>query len=255
MIDIHCHILPGIDDGAQNEEDSIEMAKMAVSEGVTHIIATPHHKNRHWDNEKPSILQAVETLNALLTQNELPLTILPGQETRIYGEMIADYEAGELLTLNNSGKYIFVELPSNHVPRYTKQMLFDLQMIGLTPILVHPERNSELIEHPDMLYNFVKNGALTQVTAGSVAGDMGKKIQKFSNQLIENRLTHFVASDAHNTSTRPFRLRGAYEEIEGRFGTDARYMFQENAQLLTEGKNVFVDAPERIKKKKFLGLF
>ncbi|RBW68893.1 tyrosine-protein phosphatase [Bacillus taeanensis] len=255
MIDIHCHILPGVDDGAQHEAASVDMAKAAAAQGITHIIATPHHKNREWDNDKSSILQAVSHLNKLLQEQQIPLTVLPGQETRIYGEMVADYAAGKLLTLNDTGKYIFVEFPSNHVPRYTNQLLFDLQLKGLTPIIVHPERNTEIIEHPDVLYKFVKDGALTQVTASSVTGDLGKKIQKFSNQLIEHRLTHFVASDAHNTSTRPFRLRGSYDLIEKQFGVDVRYMFQENTELLVEGKNVFVDVPERIKRKKFLGLF
>src|SRR5690606_16758850 len=123
-----------------------------VSEGITKIIATPHHKNRDYINPKEKILQQVELLNIALSQQQIPLTILPGQEPRIYGEIIKDFESGEVITLNNGGKYLFIEFPTGHVPRYSEKLLFDIQLKGLTPIIVHPERNSEIIENPDMLY-------------------------------------------------------------------------------------------------------
>ena len=148
-----------------------------------------------------------------------------------------------------------MELPSNHVPRYTKQLLFDLQVYGVKPIIVHPERNKQLMEDPDILYEFVKNGTLTQVTAASVVGKFGKKIQKFTHQLIEANLTHFVASDTHNTTTRGFCLEEAYKTIEEKFGTMRLYEFMENAQFLVEDKTVVGDEPERVKRKKVLGLF
>lgn len=255
MIDIHCHILPNIDDGAKHTADSVAMAKMAVSQGIHTIIATPHHKNGSYDNYKSDIISYVAQLNDRLQEEEIPLTVLPGQETRIYGEMVADYDQNELLTLNETSGYLFVELPSNHVPRYTNQLLFDLQVHGLTPIIVHPERNKELIEHPNMLYDFVRNGTLTQVTAASVAGKFGKKIKKFSHELIDANLTHFIASDAHNTTTRGFCMQEASSEIKEVFGSGMLYYFMENAQYLIDGMTVIGDEPARIQKKKFLGLF
>jgi protein-tyrosine phosphatase len=254
LIDIHSHILPGVDDGAQTVDDAINMAKLAVEEGITKIIATPHHQNGKYSNKKQDILKGVMELNRLLQIENIPLEVLPGQETRIYGELLEDLEKGEILPLNQMS-YLFIELPSGHVPRYTEKLLFDAQMKGLTPIIVHPERNSEVIENPDILLNLVKKGSLTQVTAGSITGHFGKKIQKFSMQLIEANLTHFISSDAHNTSTRSFCIVESFSKIDKEFGRQAVYYFQENAELLTQGQVVYKQEPSKIKQKRFLGLF
>ncbi|MDQ0219251.1 tyrosine protein phosphatase [Peribacillus cavernae] len=255
MIDIHCHILPGIDDGAQTIEDSMAMAKLAVQEGITSIIATPHHNNGSYENKKHEILEKVEELNSILQIESIPLHILPGQEPRIYGELLEDYQKDEIVTLNVGGQYLFIELPSGHVPRYTEQLLYDIQLNGLTPIIVHPERNSELIQNPDTMYQLVKKGALTQVTASSVAGYFGKSIKKFSLQLIEANLTHFIASDAHNVSNRSFKITEALDEIEKRYGVDMVYLFTENAELLVDRKSVYKEIPEKVKRRKVLGIF
>ncbi|TWD92384.1 protein-tyrosine phosphatase [Neobacillus bataviensis] len=251
MIDIHSHILPGIDDGAQTLEDSIKMAKEAEKEGIQTIIATPH-LNSNYDNRKPFILEKVEELNRALVKAKINIKILPGQEPRIYGEIIEDYERNEIQTLNHS-RYLFVEFPSNHVPRYTEKLLYDLQVKGLTPIIVHPERNSELIERPELLFKLVEKGALTQVTASSVCGYFGKKIKSFSLQIIEANLTHFIASDAHNINNRSFKMMEAYDFIDGKYGTDYVYLFKENAELLVSGGNVIKEIPsQKVKRKKFI---
>ncbi|MCK1991642.1 tyrosine protein phosphatase [Peribacillus muralis] len=255
MIDIHSHILPGVDDGAKSIEDSLQMARMAVIEGIHKIIATPHHMNGKYENRKEDIIARVATLNEVLQAQAIPLEILPGQETRIYGEMLKDYKLEEIVTLNDGGKYLFIELPSAHVPRYTEQLLSDIQFERLTPIIVHPERNQELIENPDLLYKLVNNGTLTQVTAASVSGAFGKAIQKFSMQLIEANLTHFVSSDAHNITNRSFKMNEAYDAIEKKYSVDYVNLFLDNAELLVEGKSIYKEVPEKIKKKKFLGVF
>ncbi|MBP1969200.1 protein-tyrosine phosphatase [Virgibacillus natechei] len=254
MIDIHSHILPGVDDGAQTEADSVAMAKAAVDQGIDTIIATPHHRNGQFENDRSMIVTNVSILNELLANEDIPLTVLPGQEVRINGDILEDMENGEILPLNYT-KYLFIEFASSHVPRYAKQMLFDIQVAGYTPVIVHPERNQELLEHPGRLYDFVRKGALTQVTAGSVVGKFGKSIQKFSNQLIEANLTHFIASDAHNTTSRGFVMADAFHDINNNHGTDYFYMFHENSQLLIDNMNVNKMEPELVKKKKFLGLF
>ncbi|WP_216830630.1 tyrosine-protein phosphatase [Alkalihalobacterium elongatum] len=255
MIDIHCHILPNVDDGPTQMSESIQMVKQAVEEGITTIVATPHHLNGPYHNTKASILAAVDQLNEEIKNHKLDLKILPGQECRIYGELVDDYAKGDILPLANSHKYVFVEFPSNHVPRYAKQLFYDMQLAGLTPIIVHPERNSQLITSPDKLYDFVNNGVLTQITASSVTGHFGKKIKRFTEDLIDHNLTHFLASDAHNIVRRPFRMRDAYREVEKNFGTEMVYQFQENTDLLINGLHVGMEPPERIKKKKFLGIF
>jgi protein-tyrosine phosphatase len=254
MIDLHCHILPNVDDGPKDLAESVEMAKQAVQQGIKTIIATPHHRNEKYENHGQTIFRQVEEFNRVLKSENLDLTVLSGQETRIFGEMVEGLESGEILPLNQ-GKYVFVEMPSGHVPRYTGQLLFDIQLKGFIPVIVHPERNQEIIENPEVLYQLVKKGALTQVTASSVSGHFGKTIKKFSLQLIEANLTHFVASDAHNTSSRGFKMVEAYDVIEKSFGIEAVYMFRENAELVVQGKSVYKEVPERVKRKKILGLF
>ncbi|WP_066055678.1 tyrosine-protein phosphatase [Robertmurraya korlensis] len=254
MIDIHCHILPSLDDGAKDISESVAMAREAVKEGIDTIIATPHHKNGQYENKKLTILEEVKLLNKRLQEEKIPLNILPGQETRIFGEFLEEEELVHILPLNQT-QYVFVELPSGHVPRYTERLLFDVQLKGFIPIIVHPERNTEIITNPDIMYNLVKKGALTQVTASSVAGYFGKKIQKFSAQLIEANLTHFLASDAHNVNNRTFKMMDALDMVEAKFGVDMVYFYTENAELLIEGKNVMKEIPERVKAKKFLGIF
>jgi protein-tyrosine phosphatase len=254
MIDLHCHILPNVDDGPKELAESVEMAKQAVQQGIKTIIATPHHRNEKYENHGQTIFRQVEEFNRVLKSENLDLTVIPGQETRIFGEMVDGLESGEILPLNQ-GKYVFVELPSGHVPRYTGQLLFDIQLKGFIPVIVHPERNQEIIENPEVLYQLVKKGALTQVTASSVSGHFGKTIKKFSLQLIEANLTHFVASDAHNTSSRGFKMVKAYDVVAKNFGVEAVYMLRENAELVVQGKSVYREVPERVKKRKILGLF
>lgn len=254
MIDIHSHILPGIDDGAKTEAESIAMGKAAVKEGITTIVATPHNRNGSFNNSRENILNYTEIINELFKQEGIPLEVLPGQETRINGDMISDLEQGELLPINDS-KYLFVELPSDHVPQYTEQMLFDIQVAGYIPVIVHPERNQGIIEHPNRLYEFIRKGALSQITSGSLIGKFGKEIQKVSHQLIQANLTHFIASDAHNTTTRAFWMKDAFDEVKDTYGIDLYYFFLENSQLMVDQMNVNRLEPMMVKRKKFLGLF
>ncbi|MFP3668929.1 CpsB/CapC family capsule biosynthesis tyrosine phosphatase [Priestia sp. SIMBA_032] len=254
MIDIHSHILPGVDDGASAMEDAVNMARLALDEGITKIIATPHHQNGMYFNKKQDILKRVKELNNVLQSENISLEVLPGQETRIYGSLLDDFEKGDILTLNHTN-YLFVELPSGHVPRYTEQLLFEMQLKGVTPIIVHPERNAEVLKNPEKLLSLVKKGALTQLTAGSLTGHFGKKVQKFSLQLIEANSTHFIASDAHNTSTRNFHMRESISKVHKEFGSQVVYYFQENAELLVQDQSVYRQEPSKIKCKKFLGIF
>jgi len=256
MVDIHSHILPGLDDGAQTEADSLALAKEAVKEGITKIIATPHHKNGLYHNEKDTIEKHVEYLNTLLNQHQIPLEVLPGQETRINGDLMQDLKEGKIQTLNNS-KYLFIELPFTTVPRYTENLLFDLQVEGYVPIIVHPERNQQLLANPNQLYEMVRNGSLTQITSGSLIGKFGKEVEGFSEQIIDANLGHFIASDAHDVKDRNFFLNQAYDKIADLYGANAKYTFMENANLVIDNLNVHRFEPVKIsrRRKRFFGLF
>lgn len=256
MIDIHSHILPGIDDGAKTEQDSLDMAIAAVEQGVTKIVASPHHKNGTFDNYKEDILTHVSVLNDLFQTEGVPLEVIAGQEVRIYGEIIEDWEREDILSVNDS-KYLLIEFPSDSVPHYSEQLLYDLQMAGIKPVIVHPERNRELLQNHRRMYELVRNGALTQVTAGSVVGKFGKQIEEFTHQLIEANLTHFIASDAHNTTTRGFCIQEALDVVKKQYGVETQYMFMENGYLLIDNMNVnrMEPTPIRTKRRKLFGLF
>ncbi|WP_077307301.1 tyrosine-protein phosphatase [Terribacillus halophilus] len=255
MIDIHCHILPGVDDGARNLEDSIEMAKAAVAQGIHTIVATPHHRNNQFDNLRVNILEHVDKLNAILQEKNIPVNILPGQETRIYGDLSGGLETREILAVNSDTPYILVELPTSSVPKYTNKLLYDLQVEGYTPVIVHPERNSELLSKPDKLYELVKSGVLTQVTAASLVGKFGKKIRSFSHDILQANLTHVIASDAHNVKSRGFMMQDAFKELENIYGFELVSILKENAERIIAGDTVVGDVPSKIQKKKFFGLF
>ncbi|GEN54632.1 tyrosine-protein phosphatase [Halobacillus faecis] len=256
MIDIHSHILPGVDDGAQTIEESIQMAEAAVKDGITHIVATPHHNNGAFNNYKNNIKIQVAELNRTFQERGINLQVLPGQETRVFGEMIEGLRVNEVLPINDDTNYVFVEFPSSSVPRYASQLFFDMQVAGYQPVIVHPERNKAIIENPDLLYSFVKKGTYAQLTAASVCGKFGKKVKKFSEQLIEANLVHLVATDAHNTTSRGFCLSEAYSEIRKNYGLDLVYLLSENAEDLIAGRVLQAEPPHHInKKKKVLGLF
>lgn len=252
MIDIHCHILPGVDDGAKTLADSMAMAKEAVAEGIHTIIATPHHRNGMFENKKSNVIQQVNKLNTYLEKENIPLHLLSGQEVRIYGEMIEDYNNEEILPLVGDSSYVLIEFPANSIPHYADQLLFDMQMNGLHPIIVHPERNAAFIQRPERLYQLVKNGAATQITSGSLVGYFGKNIQTFTRQLIEANLTHLIASDAHNVTTRNFKMKEAFAFLADEYGDEAVYYFTENAELLVEGSYIMKNRPEKVKKIKRL---
>ncbi|MFP7492500.1 CpsB/CapC family capsule biosynthesis tyrosine phosphatase [Terribacillus saccharophilus] len=256
MIDIHCHILPEVDDGPRTLEESLDMARAAVEEGISTVVATPHHRNNQFDNYYADIIENVNNLNNDLIAANIPLTVLPGQETRIYGELAEDLDENEILPINQHTPYILIELPTATFPKFTKQLLYDLQLQGYKPVIVHPERNKAILEDPNLLYEIVKAGTLSQVTAASLLGKFGKKIQNISFKLIDCNLCHFIASDAHNISNRSFVLREAYELLEKEYGSELVAQMKKNAIDLIEGNNIFGYVPERVViKKKLFGIF
>ena len=254
MVDIHSHILPDVDDGSKNSSESLLMLKVAISEGIHTIVATPHY-NYTYVNEKSKILEEVKKLGQMIKENDLKIEVLPGQEVRIYGELLADYEAGKLLTVADNNSYMLVEFPFSRVPLYAKRVLYDLEVVGVKPIIAHPERNGEILMHPERLSNMVAKGALTQLTAASLMGYFGKKIQKFSHQLIKANLVHTIATDTHSLSNRAFNLNEAYKVIGSKYGEDYVAYFKENAQLVVEGKPVYCGKPQPVGRKKFFGIF
>lgn len=256
MIDLHCHILPGVDDGPKNWQMSLEMAKLAVDEGITHILATPHHMNRHWMNPKSEVIKLVDELQERLDNENIPLTIFPGQEVRLHGEILANIQNDEICFVDEFNQYVLIEFPTATVPEYANRLFYDMQSEGITPVIVHPERNHAILKDPNILYEFVNRGILAQVTAASYIGKFGKEIEKLSKQLIESDLVHFIASDAHNVTSRKYYMQHAYEKLKKDFGKDKAHAFDQVTRDLLNGDVVSIPEPEKIKpNKRFFGLF
>lgn len=268
MIDIHNHILFGIDDGAQTQEDTIEMAKAAELEGITDIIATPHHKIGVYDNYGPKIKSLTEEVNQLIQAQGIPVTVHASQEVRIYGDLVEDLKRGQALTLKENSPYVLIEFPSHEVPIFTEQLFTKMALEGYIPIIAHPERNSELQKNPNKLAQLIELGALAQVTAGVVCGYLGEYSKQCAEMMMDHRLIHIVASDAHNVTTRNYYLKEAYEAIEVKYGAEAVQKYKENAEKVLAGEKIRYISPIEVekedtvekpakkkKKKKFLGIF
>ncbi|HEX5352303.1 MAG TPA: CpsB/CapC family capsule biosynthesis tyrosine phosphatase [Trichococcus sp.] len=253
MIDLHCHLLPGVDDGARTLDDSLAMAQLAVSEGISHILVTPHHNNGKYLNPKEAVLEATAALQSELDARGIGLTLFPGQELRINGEILEDIEKGDILFIDDEEHYLLIEFPTMSIPHYAESLFFKLRQKGITPVIVHPERNQAIMDDPNILLPFIERGALAQVTASSYVGAFGKDVAKLSKQLIDANLVHILASDAHNIRGRGFHFQKAFTKLEAEFGPEKVDYFKQNAKNLFNGDVVHTEAPAEVyqNKKKF----
>lgn len=252
MIDIHNHVLVGVDDGPANKEEAIALVKQAHEQGITTIVVTPHHLHTRYNNTFHSVQAGIDRLNSIKEISELKIQFLPGQEIRITDKIFEEIENQNIKGINDS-KYLLIELPSNEVPHYTKKLLFELQTKGFIPIIAHPERNKAIAKDINILYELVNNGALSQITASSLTGELGKNIQKTSIQMIEHHLVQLIASDAHHADRRPF----GFDRLFNQSKLDDQYITQllRNNELLIQDKDVIRERPIEFKKHKFFGLF
>ena len=199
MIDIHNHILPHLDDGADSWSTSLNMCRQAVANGIKTIIATPHTLNGIYKNNPRDIEEKVKILNQKLKENDISLEILPGSEVHLSADIIEAIKNKEVLTLNKSN-YILLEFPHTQIPLHIEEILFQMQIMGITPILSHVERNLEFQQKSDSLANLIQKGALAQLTAASLCGAFGSPTRKFAQKLLANDLIYCIASDAHSDS-------------------------------------------------------
>ncbi|EDL65254.1 tyrosine-protein phosphatase [Bacillus sp. SG-1] len=258
IVDIHNHILPEMDDGPDNMDQAVNMAKAAADHGISTIIATPHHRNGQFICSPSEIINKVNKLNALLRERRINVQILPGMEIHLYPEICTDLikEIPDSLTLADNHQYILVELPYSYYPGFTDTLLYELQLEGFIPVLAHPERNSVIRRRPNLLYQLIKRGILVQITAGSITGTFGRKIQKFAEKLLKHHLVHFIASDAHNNSSRPFELLYAYNYIAETYSAAYSDYLKENAACIVNGSEFNINTPKKLRRKnKLLSFF
>jgi protein-tyrosine phosphatase len=211
LIEIHCHILPGIDDGPKDIETSLQMMRIARDDGIAHIIATPHYR---YNDEGPSakdITDRAELLRAKAAEEGISINILSGADIGLNYELIDGIEGKSIPTLNSS-RYFLIELP-DLIPPNLENLFFTAELSGLIPIITHPERNYSFFSSPKKLEDFRASGSLVQLTAMSITGEFGSNIQKFSHMLLKKGLVDFIATDAHSTGSRKPILSKVYKEV------------------------------------------
>lgn len=202
MIDIHTHILDGIDDGAKNMEDSLALLRMAAESGTTDIIATPHIIEGANHTDWQTIIQKTESLNRNAQDAGIPIRVYAGAELEMNWDILSLLKTGQEDYCLAGSRYALIELPANSVPNYADEFLYEVQIKELIPIIAHPERNRYLAKHPRMLHQWLKNGALVQCNICSFTGKFGADVKNFAELLLKNNIVHFLGTDAHSVEHR-----------------------------------------------------
>jgi protein-tyrosine phosphatase len=235
MVDLHCHILPGIDDGPETIEESMAMAESAIADGITHVVATPHSNNR-FSFDFACVRRLRDELQAGIGDR---LKLATGCDFHLNPENLDSLRKDASLYCINQHDYLLVEFNEFSIPPSMDQTLHEIQLAGVRPVITHPERNGILRAHPERLKKWVRQGCFVQVTGGAITGSFGLRSQKDALQWIGEGLIHFVASDAHNTRSRPLRLNPAYAAVVAQFGEEkARALFLENPLAAFEGREL-----------------
>jgi protein-tyrosine phosphatase len=223
MIDIHHHLLWELDDGASSVETSLEMARMAAADGITHIVCSPHANGRY-EYHLDTVTAKIAELQRLLSAENVSLTLGRGCDFHMSFDNIEEAQADPARFSINGLGYLLVEIPDYGLPRGLTEIFYQMRIAGLTPILTHPERNRTLQEDRTLLIEWLRGGMLVQVTAGSVVGRMGKRAEKMAHELLANRWVHFLATDAHNITSRPPKMREAFEAVAEKYGPDYAHL-------------------------------
>ncbi len=246
MFDLHAHILPGIDDGSKTPEETLKMSKAAVKWGTKTILATPHRKDvtENWSVEHLNRL--IDNMNAQNREKGVELSLLLGMENHLSPNLPDEIEAGRALTMNDS-RYILVEMPFFGRPHWVEDTLSNIQDRGLTPVLAHPERIEAFQKDPNLLADFIERGMLSQITAGSVVGTWGYRVQHFTHELLRDGMAHVMASDAHSpTGRRSPNLGIGIETAAHLVGVRAATaMVMDTPKSILDNRPVVIDTPRR----------
>ena len=234
MLDLHCHILPGVDDGAASLDEAMAMARFCVRDGITHVVATPHC-HRFTRLLRPDILPRVVRLNEELTQAGIPLTILPGSEVQVVDTAAyrSDFEAGLYCHLSDGRTFTLLEFPwkKEQYPADAPQLVSWLHGQGMTPVIAHPERQSFFEEKPKRLRALIEAGAWLQVTVDSLLGNHGPAPQSFGEKLLRSYSEAVLATDAHNLQ-RCSGLSAGYAWVRERLGQQRAHQLRERGHLV-----------------------
>jgi len=205
MIDLHCHLLPGIDDGARNMEQALELARIAYADGIQTAIMTPHILMGRYENNITTIRTAFAQFKQALPENHIPLKVGMAAEVRIGPEIMGMIEQNLIPFLGKLDGYqiLLLEMPYNHIPPGSDKMVRWLLDRKIRPMIAHPERNGDVLRNLDKIHPFIEQGCLLQITASSITGRFGPQLQKRARQMLEKGWVDVIASDAHNQEHRP----------------------------------------------------
>lgn len=238
MIDLHLHLLPGVDDGPSCTEESLEMCKIAAADGVTDLVAVPHVLGNFPRIEWKEIKKKAQKLEERVIEEGIRVRVHPGAEL-YFDERIFSLLGGKRMTLNESGRYLLMEFPFAWIPNNYPDFIFRIQSKGYRVILAHPERNGEILANPEICREILERGSLIQITAGSLTGLFGPKEAWLSKKMLKNGWVHFVGSDAHGTLGRLPLLSDAYRKVQQLLGKEAaERMFVTNPQKVLGGEEI-----------------
>ena len=250
MIDFHCHILPGVDDGSVNIEMTKEMIDNSLNQGVEYLCATLHFITE----ESEITLEAYKEKLQFVKDNIENIEIIPGLEIYIDPELPKLYKENRIWGYNYN-KYLLIELPMMEFPIYTEKIFYDLRLMGAIPVLAHPERNLRIMKNPELLINLIEQGNLAQLNAGSLTGQYGTDIKKSAEKLVSRNLIHIVGSDGHNNKRRNTNIKEGLEKIEA-INPELFNWIKNNQKKILQGEDVEVlDIIDDTKKKSFFSFF
>lgn len=246
MIDIHSHILPNVDDGSKSFEITFNMLEIAKKDGIDIIYATPHYITGFYENTFEKVSERVDELSSLLYEKRIDIKILPGQEIFIDNYTLKDFEREKIRPLSGTS-YMLVELPMDNLPKNALEIVYEIGIKGITPIIAHPERYEYFIKDTDIINSFIDEGCLFQINSQSLLGTFGKKIKINSEYLIKNGIISFIGSDAHGLDKRTPELKKGIEAILKIDKVVGETILKNNSNILQVGYELI--KPQKIKKK------
>ena len=247
MIDIHSHIIPGIDDGSKNMEMTLEMLKNAERDGTKEIVATPHYLLEYGESTIEEVKEFVKELNSIITNEGINIKVYSGQEVYFTENILKDYLDGKIGTLNDS-RYMLIEFNMNRFEENIFDILYELQVRDITPIIAHPERYRSIIKNPLEINRFIDEGYLFQLDSGSLTGKFGKEVKKTAEILLASGIYNFIGSDAHNIKSRNTGIGEAISLANNKKNGIQKIFEESSKKMLNNEKVDFLG--ERIKVKK-----
>ncbi|MGV8983537.1 tyrosine-protein phosphatase [Clostridium sp.] len=255
MMDFHSHIIHGIDDGAKSLDMSLKMLEIAESEGVEYICATPHFIAEEYEITKGEYIEKFDRLVLVASEANLKIQILSGLEIYMHPNLPKLYKEKRIWGINGS-EYLLIELPMGQFPRYTEDIFYELMLLGVKPILAHPERNIKIMENHDLIINLIKQGVLMQINSASLLGDYGKQVKKTAQQFVKKNMVHILGSDGHNITSRKTKIKTAFEIVKDKNEPMYNWISQNQTNIINNKPTTeLLEINTKKRKFSFLNIF